>query len=52
MAQARECNCVVLKKYAISFAAVSAASEPCTTLRSMLVARSARMVPGHQESRP
>src|SRR5450830_114932 len=34
------------KKKAISTAAVSAASEPCTALASMLSAKSARMVPG------
>ena len=33
------------KKKAISVAAVSAASEPCTALASMLSAKSARMVP-------
>ena len=33
------------KKKAISTAAVSAASEPCTALASMLSAKSARMVP-------
>ena len=34
------------KKYAISIAAVSGASEPCTVFASMLSARSARIVPG------
>src|SRR5206468_1219321 len=33
------------KKNAISTAAVSAASEPCTALASMLAAKSARIVP-------
>ena len=37
---------VVRKKYAISIAAFSAESEPCTVFASMLSARSARMVPG------
>ena len=34
------------KKNAISTAAVSGSSEPCTALASMLSAKSARMVPG------
>ena len=34
------------KKYAISIAAFSAVSEPCTMFASMLSARSARIVPG------
>src|SRR5258708_5025932 len=37
---------VPLKKKPISRTAVSAAAEPCTTLASMLCARSARRVPG------
>src|SRR5690606_18806857 len=35
-----------LKKNAISFFAVSAASEPCTTFSSTVFAKSARIVPG------
>jgi serine/threonine protein kinase len=37
---------VVGKKYAISIAAFSRLSEPCTALASMLSAKSARIVPG------
>src|SRR5690606_14627165 len=44
-ADQRAWTSVAGKKYAISFAAFSRLSEPCTALASMLSAKSARMVP-------